>query len=64
MGNLIRSRAGASALALSIAALSAAALRAETAAPQTIENPSLRVAVDPQAGTLDVLDKASGQRWF
>jgi len=29
-----------------------------------MESPSLRVTVDPQAGTLDVLDKASGQRWF
>jgi hypothetical protein len=48
----------------SIYTLLSVAAGAEQAAPQTIENPSLRVTVDPQAGTLDVLDKASGQRWF
>lgn len=62
MGNLNRSRAGASALVLTF--LSAAAVRAEPPALQALESPSLRVTVDPQAGTLDVLDKASGQRWF
>lgn len=41
-----------------------AAVSAEPPTPQALENPSLRVTVDPQAGTLDVLDKASGQRWF
>ena len=34
------------------------------ASPAAFENASLRVMVDPQVGTLDVLDKASGQHWF
>lgn len=63
MTNRNRTRAAAWAVA-SICTLLSAAAGAEQAAPQTIENPSLRVTVDPQAGTLDVLDKASGQRWF
>ncbi|NUQ64956.1 MAG: hypothetical protein HUU20_21035 [Pirellulales bacterium] len=37
---------------------------ATAAGPETLENPLLRVTVDPQAGTLGVLDKVSGQQWF
>jgi hypothetical protein len=58
-----QSRAAAPAAALLFTLFSAAAY-AEPPAPQTLENPSLSVTVDPQAGTFDVLDKASGQRWF
>ncbi len=63
MSNLSRSSAAVSACTL-LFTLFSAALCAGQAAPQTLENPSLRVTVDPQAGTLDVLDKASGQHWF
>ncbi|HNX34953.1 MAG TPA: glycoside hydrolase [Kiritimatiellia bacterium] len=63
MSKLSRSSAAASACALLFTLLSAANSVGQ-AAPTTLENPSLRVTVDPQAGTLDVLDKASGQRWF
>ncbi|MBU4459520.1 MAG: glycoside hydrolase, partial [Verrucomicrobia bacterium] len=63
MGNSIRSRAAAWACALLFTAVSTGVC-AEPPAPQTLENPALCVTIDPQAGTLDVLDKASGQRWF
>ncbi len=58
-----RSRAVVSTAACLIVFFSAAA-RAEPPAPQTLEDASLRVTVDPLVGTLDVLDKAGGQRWF
>jgi len=63
MSNLGRSNAAFSAVACFLALFSAA-VYAEPLKPQTLENPALRVTVDPQAGTLDVLDKSSGQRWF
>ena len=51
-------------VSLSLITLLSVAARAELVAPQTLDNLSLRVTVDPQTGTLDVLDKAGGQRWF
>lgn len=46
-----------------VAAASAAAFAAPDG-PQVLENEQLRVTVDPQAGTLRVLDRPSGQEWF
>lgn len=63
MNHEIRSRAAESAVVLFFSFL-ASPVCAEPAAPQTLESPSLRVSIDPQAGTLDVLEKQSGQRWF
>lgn len=63
MDNRIRTGAAASARAFLFTFIAAAAFAAPPA-PQSLENASLRVTVDPQAGTLDVLDKASGQHWF
>ena len=47
-----------------VAATSVAWAAAAPAEPQVLENAQLRVTVDPQAGTLRVLDRASGQEWF
>ncbi len=64
MRNQSRTHAAAFATAALYSAFLSTAVGAETPAPQTLENPSLRVTVDPQAGTLDVLERQSGQHWF
>lgn len=51
-------------LAVALFATSAISSTAAAAEPQTLENAVLRVTVDPQAGTLRVLDRVSGQEWF
>lgn len=40
-----------------------AAWAADPAAPRVLQNARLRVTIDPQAGTLTVLEKESGQEW-
>ncbi len=47
-----------------LVASDAAGTAATSAEPQTLENSHLRVIIDPQAGTLQVLDKGSSQQWF
>ena len=47
-----------------VAATPVALAAAAPAEPLMLENAQLGVTVDPQAGTLRVLDRASGQQWF
>ena len=47
-----------------VAATPVALAAAAQAEPLMLENAQLGVTVDPQAGTLRVLDRASGQQWF